>query len=111
MPSTTQPELTLTPAPPQTPDVRWLEALLLGANCWMSARDIELTTGGQVNDRNARKLASVSEVIISGDKGYKHADHATPEELAHSSNRLISQGKQMIKRGLRIRRYAHRRIG
>ena len=104
-------QLELTAPPPRDPDVRWLENLLLGAHCWMSARDIEATTGGRVDDRDARKLASCSEVIISGNKGYKHADHATPEELAHSSNRLISQGREMIKRGLRIRRYAHRRIG
>lgn len=111
MPSTTQPELTLTPAPPQTPDVRWLEALLRGASCWLTAKDISLTTMGRVGDRDLRALASASEWIISGQKGYKHLEHATGEEIAHASNWLVSQGKVMIQRGIRIKRNAHRRLG
>lgn len=98
-------------AAPDDPNVTWLEDLLLGAKCWMTAADIAQTTVGRVTDRDIRALASASEWIISGQKGYKHLEHASPEESAHAKNWLISQGKLMIKRGLRIGRNAHKRIG
>jgi hypothetical protein len=96
---------------PADVNVQWLEDMLKGAACWMTASDISLSTRGHVNERDLRALASASEWIISGQKGYKHIEHASPEENAHASNWLISQGKNMIKRGCRIRRNAHRRIG
>jgi hypothetical protein len=98
-------------AEPGSANVKWLEELLKGAKAWMTARDISLTCGGRVGDRDIRALASASEWIISGQRGYKHIEHATPEENAHASNWLISQGKHMIKRGCRIRKNAHRRMG
>ena len=91
-------------------DVQWLENLLKGAGCWMTAGDIMLTVIGRLSDRNVRELASQSNRIISGQKGYKHIEHGTPEEIAHSANWLISQGKKMIKRGIGQRRAAHQRI-
>jgi hypothetical protein len=91
--------------------VKWLENLLRGAGCWMTARDISLTTRGKAHERILRELASASDQIISGQKGYKHVEHGTAEEIAHASNWLVSQGKKMIKRGLNIRRAGHRRIG
>ena len=97
-------------APPPATDVRWLEQMLRGANCWMTAKDIFVSTFGRVGDRDLRALASSSEWIISGQKGYKHLEHATPEEVAHARNWLVSQGKAMIKRGLRLERNAHRRM-
>jgi hypothetical protein len=108
-PSTPQPDLFT--APPEDISTRWLEGMLKGAACWMTASDISMSTHGRVSDRDLRALASASEWIISGQKGYKHIEHATVEENAHASNWLISQGKAMIKRGCRIRRNAHRRIG
>jgi len=89
----------------------WLENLLKGAACWMSARDIELTTRGVAGDREIRKLASASEKIVSGDRGYKHIEHATTDEIDHCSNRLVSQGKKMIRRGIAIRRNGHALLG
>ena len=106
-----QPELPIS-VPPPDPDVRWLEQLLKGANCWLTARDILLTAGGtQLNDRIVRGLASASAWIISGQKGYKHLEHATPEEIAHCTHWLESQAKRMSDRAGAIRRNAHGRIG
>lgn len=107
----TAPQIELFDLAPGDPDVAWLETLLRHAGCWMTASDISLATGGRVNDRDLRALASASEWIISGQKGYKHIAHGTVEENDHAANWLISQGKTMIKRGCRIRRNAHRRLG
>ena len=102
-----QPELQLNATPPTDANVLWLESLFLGARCWMTAKDIILTVNGAVLDRDVRELASASPKIISGQKGYKHVEYSTPEEIKHCSNWLISQGKKMIKRGIGIRRHAH----
>lgn len=98
-------------AKPEDISVKWFENLLRGAGCWMTARDVILSTHGKAHERVLRELASASNEIISGQKGYKHTDHATAEEIDHAANWLVSQGKKMIKRGLGIRRAAHRRIG
>jgi hypothetical protein len=111
MTAPTTPQRDLFTFSPGDPNVVWLENLLLGAQCWMTAADIAQSAMGRVGDRDIRALASASEWIISGQKGYKHIEHASPEENAHASDWLISQGKCMIKRGCRIRRNAHRRIG
>jgi hypothetical protein len=96
---------------PADPNVQWLESLLKGHGAWMTRRDIQLTTKGLVDDRDIRALASASEWIISGQKGYKHIEHASPEESAHAANWLESQAKKMSERACTIRRNAHRRIG
>ena len=36
--------------------------------------------------------------------------HATTAEIDHSAAWLVSQGKKMIKRGLLLRRNAHRQL-
>lgn len=89
-------------------EASWLEKLLFESKCWMSARDIMATTKGGVIDREIRQVASDCSKIISGQKGYKHVAHATAEEVNHSANWLISQGKKMIKRGIAQRRAAHK---
>lgn len=96
---------------PADANVQWLEKLLKDGQCWMTRRDIELTSGGRVGDRDIRALASASEWIISGQRGYKHIEHASPEEIAHAANWLESQAKKMSERAGTIRRNAHRRIG
>ena len=92
-------------------NVQWLETLLRGAGCWMTARDIMQTCVGRLQDRDVRELASASEWIISGQRGYKHMEHATAEETDHASNWLVSQGKKMIKRGMALRRNGHKLLG
>lgn len=105
-----QRELPLATTPVNT-DVQWLEHLLQGAKCWMTAKDVELTSMGRVGDRDIRRLASASGWIISGDKGYKHLENATLEEAQHFANRLRSQAKQMDDRAGLVLTNAHRRIG
>ena len=95
-------------------DLAWLEKLLAGSAEWMLASDILATIGFPVNDGNKRwlrDLASQSKVILSGQKGYKHAACATAEEVNHSANWLISQGKLMIQRGLAQRKAYHAILG
>lgn len=106
-----EPQLGLFELTPADVNVGWLEGLLRADGGWLTASEISGLTLGQVGDRDLRSMASASEWIITGQKGYKHIEHASPEENAHAANWLISQGKTMIKRGLRIRRNAHRRIG
>jgi len=92
-------------------EVSWLEKLLGDAKCWMSARDIMETTKGRVIDREIRHVASECENIISGQRGYKHIAHATPEEINHAANWLESQAKKMSERACAIRRNAHKIFG
>jgi hypothetical protein len=106
-----QPELKMFVAEPDDKNVRWLENLLKGAQCWMTAKDIMLTVNGKLIDRDLRSLASASANIISGQKGYKHIKHATAEEISHAANWLESQAKKMSDRAGAIRRNAHRIFG
>jgi hypothetical protein len=89
----------------------WLEKLLFESKCWMSAKDIQLTTHGRVIDREIRQLASDSCKIISGQKGYKHIAHATAEEVNHAANWMESQAKKMSDRACALRREAHKIFG
>lgn len=115
--STLEPQqgaLFVTSADKAAKDVQWLENLLAGAGTWMLASDILLSIGWPVNDANkrwVRQLASQSMEIISGQKGYLHTTAASAEEVNHSANWLISQGKEMIKRGLAQRKAAHAILG
>jgi hypothetical protein len=104
-----QPDLFAAPREPG--DAAWLEKLLLEAKCWMSAKDIILTTRGHVIDRDVRRLASETSNIISGQKGYKHVSHATAEEINQAANWLESQAKKMSDRACGIRRRAHQIFG
>lgn len=106
--STSQPELKIFVPVDDDPNIAWLENLLDGSRCWMTAGDIELTTQGRKGDRNIRALASASQWIISGQKGYKHLKHATPEEIHHAAAWLESQAKKMSERACTIRRNGHR---
>jgi len=112
-PSTLNPQLGLFEQPRHAADadVAWLENLLKGANCWMTAADIMQTVVGRLGDRDVRALASQSAWIISGQKGYKHVEHATPEEIHHCAAWLESQAKLMGERAGRIRSSAHKIFG
>jgi hypothetical protein len=76
---------------------------LLRGRGWMKATFIQQITGWDL--RTMREWASSSNgEIISGQEGYKLNCEATPEEANHSAERMISQGKDMIRRGIAIRR-------
>jgi len=92
-------------------NVRWLEDYLRRARVWLTASELSLATDGRLSDRDLRALASASAWVISGQKGYKALEHATPEEIDHAAAWLESQAKKMSDRAGAIRRNAHRRIG
>lgn len=82
-------------------------ALKFGA--WATARNLALATG--LDDRELRIIAEHHEgEFITGNGGYKLAALATAEEIAACADRLLSQGKKMIRRAIRIRRAAHERL-
>ena len=91
-------------------DVRELEALLASAGGWLYAREVLARLGRPVTEdgkREIRAIAAECPRILSGQRGYCHLRHATPEEIHHAKQWLISQGKQMISRGIAIARAAH----
>lgn len=78
----------------------WVKASEL---CWLF--DLNAHETGRRMVRQAADLSAPE--IISGQEGYKHISHATPEEIQHAANWLISQGRKMINRGLAILRRGH----
>ncbi|HYE33343.1 MAG TPA: hypothetical protein VEH27_18110 [Methylomirabilota bacterium] len=87
-----------------------LVELLRYAEDWLTAKEIAKRM--LLDDRQIRDLAEhASPKVISGDKGYRHTDRATAEEITHFVNRMESQCKRMADRALAVRRYAHSRIG
>lgn len=103
--------------PPPTTEERqsaWLEDYLRQRPGWHTAQDIQRSLGGLPTEdgkRKTRELAAASQWIISGQKGYKHLSHATPEEIAHFTNWMLSQARQMTDRAETVRRNAHRIVG
>ena len=49
--------------------------------------------------------------VISGAKGYKLIDHATPEEIEHFLNRETSRARHIEKRVIETRQMAHKIFG
>jgi hypothetical protein len=101
-------------------DCRWLEDLLRVHKGWMNAAQIlqivgvEIAVGsarGDAAKRQLRQLANASPWLISGQRGYKHLEHATAEEVNHFVNWMESQASQMTRRAELIRRNAHRIFG
>ena len=111
MPILNQLELPLCKLTPKaTPDLlRELKYYLAGRG-WVNARQISQDKGW--SDRLIRKLAEMSEgQILGAQAGYRLTVEADVEDIDHAANQLISQGKKMIQRALRIRRLAHSKIG
>ena len=109
-----QPDLFAVQPDKASRDVAWLERLLHGAHCWMTAGDILLSVNYVKSDDNRRwlrELASASAWILSGQKGYKHIEHASAEEINHAANWLESQAKKMADRAGAIRHNAHKIFG
>jgi hypothetical protein len=100
------------PAPPDK-DVSFLVGLLETRSRWLTAAEVSRIvhdhTGADWPDRLIRQLAQASDgQIISGQRGYKHIDHATLEEATHAAAWLESQARQMADRACAIRRRLHR---
>ncbi len=98
----------------EDPNVGWLEKYLEATAEWLSAGQLAVIAGrgdGEQGRRWVRALAEGSEWVISGQKGYKHLEHATAEEIGHFVNWMESQARRMIARAERIRRNGHRVVG
>lgn len=80
----------------------------------MTATDILISIGRPVTDANKRwlrELASQSEFILAGQRGYLHLESATAEEINHCCNWLNAQALKMSERAGRLRKNAHRIFG
>jgi hypothetical protein len=66
-----------------------------------------------LTDRQIRQAAEAADgLIISGpgSPGYCHLYHCEAGKIDHITSKLISQGKHMIRRGIRTKRRAHQLI-
>ena len=113
------PRVIATTADPKSPaeaDVAWFVKLLEGARTWMTAKDILLSIkrvneDGSINEddkRWLRSLASATDWVLPGQKGYLHLHHASAEEINHAANVLESQAKKMGERAGALRSNAHK---
>ena len=115
MTDATQPDL-FSPKPPMDADrdVAWLEKFLLGGQIWFTASDILLAVQRPANDagkRWLRNLASNSGYVVAGQKGYRHLQHASAEEIHHACAWMESQAKLMGERAGRLRGNAYKLFG
>ena len=98
----------------EDPNVRWLEAMLQRHQQWSTAADICQHAGWPASDNNKRRIrawANASQMIVSGQPGYRHIDYCTSDELRHFTSWMESQAKKMTQRAEAMRRRAHQRIG
>ena len=99
------------PAPPPDPEVEILVNHLHAHPGFHSAA--MLSEKFQITDRRVRQLAEQSGYrIVSGPgaPGYIHIDHCPVEKLGHIAAALISQGRSMLNRGMKIQLLAHKLI-
>ena len=76
---------------------------------WVSSHAVQIRFNWDA--RKTRMIASLSDgEIIGNSKGYHLTCEAPLEEINHAASRMISQAKQMMKRGIRIRRMAISKI-
>lgn len=109
---TRDPQLSLFASQPDSANVAYLVKLLRDAKRWMTASEIGTQVADLWNDRQIRSLAEAAgPEIISGQRGYRHIEHATAEEIHHAAAWLESQGSKMIDRSRKIRIRAHQLVG
>lgn len=107
-------QLSIFATPAEDKNVRWLEDLLCRNPGWRTAAEVLQCLGREPTDdqkRMIRALAQESEWLISGQKGYKHLEHATAEEVNRFANWMESQAREMTLRAQTLRRNAHRIFG
>ena len=90
-------------------------AILERSGEWMTATAVLTRMPGWNLDENAkrnlRRLAGLSYLIISGSQGYRHAAHATTEEIHHFVSLMQSQAAKMVARAHEVNKLAHARLG
>jgi hypothetical protein len=110
MSSCLQPELALAD-PPADQSLDLIITILDQEQTWLTAAQLLVKLGEAPTDskkRVLRELANASQgKIISGQKGYKHIRHATPEEITHAANWLRHQAKEMDARATEILKQYH----
>jgi hypothetical protein len=109
----TEPLIEVAPNP-DAEEMQGLELFLRNEDGWLTANEILLIKNQpqtESNRRILRALASESIWIVSGQKGYKHIEHATAEEIDHAANWLESQAKKMSVRACALRSNAHKIFG
>lgn len=100
-------------APPIPPEIGEVERLL----AWLSARPgfhtaAQISAALDLSDRKVRQLAEAANGLIvsgPGSPGYCHLYHCPDEATGHITEKLIAQGKAMIRRGIRTRNLARKR--
>lgn len=95
-------------APVEITEVERLLAYLSAHPGFHTAAQLAQALG--LSDRKIRQLAEAADGLIvsgPGSPGYCHLYHCPVEQAAHIADKLISQGKAMIRRALRTRRRAH----
>lgn len=96
------------PAPPADDEVTRLERWLRDHPGFHTAAAISATL--EMPDRKIRQLAEAADGLIvsgPGSPGYCHLTHCPVEIVARVNDAMISQGKRMIRRGIRSRNRAH----
>lgn len=94
-------------------DLVAFERAVSASGGWVLGRQLLASSGKEPDEdglRLLRRLASKSENVISGDRGYCHVTHASVEEIRWCADRLLSQVRVMAMRVVRLRRAAHRRL-
>lgn len=109
------PQLELFRPAATNPNVAWFVEILFVNGGWMRAADILAIVPPDfdgLTDRDVRAWAeAAAPKVISGQRGYKHTDHATAEEIKMFINTMESQGSKMLSRANKVRTYAHAKIG
>ena len=83
-----------------------LVKLLILNKGWVPAAQLERVKGWK--ERKCRAMAEESNGrVISGQRGYKATECATPKEIRQATNWLWSQARKMSDRAVSIQRVAH----
>jgi hypothetical protein len=101
-------DFSASPAKPDISEVEFLLAWLSKNPGFHTAKTI--ASALDLSDRKIRQLAEMADGLIvsgPGSPGYCHLYHCDPIMIDHSASKLISQGKAMIRRGIRSKRRAH----
>ena len=96
------------PVPPADDEVTRLVQWLHDHPGFHTALSISETL--QMPDRKIRQIAEAADGLIvsgPGSPGYCHLNHCPVEIVARVNDAMISQGKRMIRRGIRSRNRAH----
>jgi hypothetical protein len=108
----TQPELPIAEAAAMAdPSIDLVVSLLHAEPGWLTAAQILTQLGEPVHEAAKRKLRDLANHsagnLISGQKGYRHIRHASPDEIAHAAHWLRHQAKAMDDRATDILKRYH----